>query len=90
MNKFFIVDGVYPPFIGLNRKGNKLLSLEVENLLDINTSGFTIYKYLDSGGNGAVYLTDADLVGDDSFRDVVKIQPISSPEREAAFTPLNN
>jgi len=85
MNKFFITDDVYPPFIGLNRTGNKILSLEVENPLDINTSGFTIYKYLDSGGNGAVYLTDADLVGDNSLRDVIKIQPISSPEREAAF-----
>ena len=84
-NKFFIVDGVYPPFIGLNRIGNKLLSLEVENPLDIDTSGFIIYKYLDSGGNGAVYLTDAKWVGDDSFTDVIKIQPITSPERETAF-----
>ena len=86
-NKFFIVDGVYPPFIGLNRIGNKLLSLEVENPVgkDIDTSGFTIYKYLDSGGNGAVYLTDANFVGVDSFRDVIKIQPITSAEREAAF-----
>jgi len=54
MNKFFINDDDYPQFIGLNRTGDKLLSLEVENPLDINTSRFTIYKYLDSGGNGAV------------------------------------